>query len=119
MKQKPIDHILLIYACILVAVLTIGAISQTLSDYKNLLTLLFLLPMAGYLCFQVIISIYRLKYKQLTPTPTQKPTPTKRQLVNLPQKQGFLHQSSPAFLVTIGLFTLTLTSTITLSILYH
>lgn len=108
--MKPLDRLLFIYTSLLVTFLTVGALASAPQNLSNLLILVFLLPMAGYVGFQIYIIIYRRRHPLQKPVKTTEATRLK--LVNLPQKQGFLHQTGPAFLVTISLFTMLLTATI-------
>ena len=56
-----VDRLLYIYSTILIIALTSGALIDAVAGGGNLLSLLFLLPVLGYLGFQLFATLYRRK----------------------------------------------------------
>ena len=111
--MKLLDKFLFFYSIIFVSILTTGAILSGFAWNKFIITLLFL-PVTFYLMYQLLRYFYRVKLTAPAKAKA-KPKPTVNQI---PPKH-LLQQSSPLFLFTIGLFSLTFSATIAKAIITY
>ena len=119
--MKLVDKLLFAYSIILTAILLISALTQLNSSTKVIAIILFL-PVTGFMLFQGVKELYRLKYG----IKVAKDTKTETELTHILKKHGaqlpksdsksisaFFHQNSRQFLMTIALFSICIAGTIT------
>jgi len=110
--MKTLDKLLSVYTTVFTAILIIASLLNGFSS-TNLLTLALFLPVIGFVGFELVKYLYRIRY-----APPPSPIPLEVSVENSPNP-GFFAQSSPLFLLTLALFSLIFAGTLSRAAFYY